>query len=125
MQISDNLRDLAKTYLAMCDEPDEHIGTPERDAERTAAHEAMMDAMQAENIPFNARYEARWMARWLLSGNEIDFKFQPDVFWVNPTTTPQMIRYFPPEDNRQGWVPCILTLLPITNQNPTFDRNLT
>lgn len=125
MEISEKLKELAKTYLAMVDEPDEHMGTPERDAERTAAHEALLDTMEAENVPFNSRFEARWMARWLLSGNEFDrFSFQPDVYWIDPTSAVKTLRHSPPDDNREGWIPVIAFVLPIENQKATYFRNV-
>jgi hypothetical protein len=127
MNFSAELIQKAKTYLQMVDEPDGHMGTPERDSERTEAHEALMDEMERCGIPFNSRYEARWIARWILSEHEPRFDSTPSLLWAKPNGENEWfkeIRHVPPEDNKDGWIPVIVSLQPVSNQPTVFERNL-
>lgn len=126
MNISDELVSRAKTYLAMVDEPDGHIGTFERDAERTEAHERLMDEMEKCAIPFNSRFEARWIARWIVTQQLPHLDSTPALVWAKPNGDNEWfkeIRHVPPEDNRQGWIPLVVTFQPLSSYAPVFERN--
>jgi hypothetical protein len=126
MEISEQLLERAKAYISMVDEPDGHMGTPERDAERTAAHEALMDEMERCNIPFSSRFEARWIARWIVAQHQPKFDSTPSLLWAKPNGDNEWfreIRHVPPQDNREGWIPVVVTLQPLTEQPPVFERN--
>ncbi len=62
---SARLLELCRAYLTMVDEPDGHTSTPERDAERTAAHNALIEQLREEDfIGTTNRVQARWLARY-------------------------------------------------------------
>ena len=62
---SARLLELCRAYLTMVDEPDGHTSTPERDAERTAAHNALIEQLREEDfIGTPNRVQARWLARY-------------------------------------------------------------
>lgn len=125
MTISPTLIEVAKSYLAMVDEPDGHMGTPERDAERTLAHEALMDELEDARIPFSSRFEARWIARWLASGHcEMDYP-EPRVMWAGEKFYRGDILYAnPPDDNKAGMQPVMVIIMPFTYQPFVSERNL-
>ena len=125
-QISPELLERAKIYLAMVDEPDGHTGTLERNAERTAAHERLMDEMEQCGIPFNSRFEARWIARWIVAQHQPKFDSTPSLLWAKPNGDNEWfkeIRHVPPEDNKEGWIPIVVTLQPLSSHPTIFERN--
>lgn len=110
----------------MVDEADDHMGTPERDAERTAAHEALMDEMERSGIPFHSRFEAKWIARWIVARHETHFDSTPSLLWAKPNGDNEWfkeIRHVPPQDNKEGWIPILVMYQPLTNHAPVFERN--
>ncbi len=126
LNISAELLERAKDYLAMVDEPDGHTGTRERNAERTAAHERLMDEMEQCNIPFHSRFEARWIARWLVAQHQPNFDSTPSLLWAKPNGDNEWfkeIRHVPPEDNKEGWIPVVVTLQPLSSHPTIFERN--
>jgi hypothetical protein len=126
MNISAELIETARKYLAMVDEPDGHIGTPERDRERSIAHENLMDEMENCGIPFTSRYEARWIARWIVTQQFPNIDSTPSLAWAKPNGDNEWfkeIRHVPPEDNREGWIPVVVTYQPLASQTPVFERN--
>ncbi|MBI4675118.1 MAG: hypothetical protein HY741_26045 [Chloroflexi bacterium] len=116
----------AKIYLAMVDEPDGHAGTPERDAERTAAHERLMDEMERCGIPFSSRYEARWIARWLISQHQPHFDSTRTLMWAKPNGDNEWfkeIRHAPPQDNKEGWIPVVVKFESLASLGKVYARN--
>ena len=126
MNISDELIQRAKDYLAMVDEPDGYTGTPERDAERTEAHERLMDEMERCNIPFPSRFEARWIARWIVAQHRPNFDSSPSLLWAKPNGDNDWfkeIRHVPPADNREGWIPIVVKFEPLSSLGTIYERN--
>ena len=128
---SQRLTELARHYLKMVDTPDGYLSTDERSAERSNAHDAMMNAMTEEKMPFNSRYEARWIARWILAQNlgEDTITALPEtrlMFLKARTTngTPEIIYDMPPDDNKPGYMPVWIVVLPFTEQPFIAERNL-
>lgn len=125
-KFSAELLQRAKIYLALVDEPDGHSSTPERDAERTAAHERLMDEMERCGFSFNSRYEARWIARWLVSEHQPHFDSASSVMWAKPNGENEWfkeIRHVPPEDNKAGWIPVVVRFEPLSNLGSVYERN--
>ncbi len=106
---SARLLELCRAYLAMVDEPDGHTSTPERDAERAAAHDALIEQMRAEDfIGTPNRIQARWLARYFV---QTDFlkthRIAPRegrtlLFWrVNSEPLYPKLEAFPPFDEHE------------------------
>jgi len=128
MNISDELTERAQIYLSMVDEADGHIGIPERDAERSEAHEQLMNELERCGIPFNSRFEARWIARWILSDNKPNLESTPALYWAKPNGDNDWfkeLRHIPPDDNKEGWIPVMITYVPLDVQEAVFERNHT
>ena len=127
MKVTDELKELATEYLEMVDEPGGHTDTPERDAERTVAHEALMDGMERCGIPFNSRWEARWIARWI-SGDWTDFSKFPTTQLmfghVLPNGKIDKMFITPPDDNKERLTPMVVIAIRFDNQPMNAERNL-
>jgi len=119
-----NLITLAKNYLSIVDS-----GDPERQGdERTAAHEALMDEMQRLKIPFYARYEARWIARWLVQRDSQPVTELPElkVMFAKPNEFNGIVEELhdiPPDDNKAGYMPVLVTILSLSLAQPIYERN--
>jgi hypothetical protein len=101
---SARLLDLCRAYLAMVDEPDGHTSTPERDAERAAAHDALIEQMRAEDfIGTPNRVQVRWLARYFVQTDYLKTHYitpregRTLLFWrVNSEPLYPILEAFPP-----------------------------
>ncbi|OQZ00394.1 MAG: hypothetical protein B6D41_00120 [Chloroflexi bacterium UTCFX4] len=106
---SAHLLELCRAYLAMVDEPDGHTSTPERDAERAAAHDALIEQMRAEDfIGTPNRVQARWLARYFVQTDFLQAqRIAPRegrtlLFWrVNSEPLYPKLEAFPPFDEHE------------------------
>jgi hypothetical protein len=107
--ITQQLTELAKSYLAIVDSGDES----RQGAERTNAHDEMMAQMRIDGVPFNSRVEARWIARWLVSNKPNGLHGQMIMFAKPLSANPGMASIIfnsPPDDNREELVPVLVTI---------------
>jgi hypothetical protein len=124
MNITPRLLELSRAYLSIVDG-----GDPDRQGgERTAAHEALMDELESEGIPFYARYEARWIARWLVQKDSMPVTELPElkVMFAKPNEYNGIVEELydiPPSDNRLGYMPVLVTILPLSLAQPVYERN--
>ena len=124
MNITSELIESVRKYIEIVDSGDES----RQGDERTSAHEELMDIFEKSKIPFNSRFEARWIARWILKTDSLPSMELPDtkIMFAKQNEyngTAVELRDIPPDDNKEGWMPVMVFLLPFEFQPYKADRS--